>query len=87
MGNCLKHFRVKNDAFFDPENDIKIERKPDPVQMTQIDYESEIELGERTSMENMNCTNIDEVILEPKEQKDIDNMNIKMMSEDNDVGM
>ena len=38
----------------------------------------EIELGQRTSLENMNCTNIDQVILEPKEQKDIANMNIKM---------
>ena len=87
MGNCLKQFAVKSDATFDPEKDIKLERKPDPVEMTQIDYQSEIELGERTSMENMNCTNIDEVILDPKEQKDIVNMNIKMMSEDKDIGM
>ena len=51
-----------------------------------MNYEmSEIESGQRTSLENMNCcTNIDQVILEPKEQKDIVNMNIKMMAEAED---
>ena len=84
MGNCLVHLTktlgVHNDSkyTFDPENHITVEPAT-TVEMTEINQMTdEIELGQRTSLENMNCTNIDQVILEPKEQKDIANMNIKM---------
>ena len=51
------------------------------IQETSTDEELEIQLGQRTSIENMNCTRIDHVSLEAKEQKEINNRTIKKMSE------
>ena len=65
MGNllmCPPWQKKKNKLEFDPENHITIEANPKVEdEMKEIDHEEndsqlEIEFGQRTSIENMNCT-------------------------------
>ena len=94
MGNCLILSKkcpwaggLKDDAKyeFDPDKDITIEPKIEVIEdMKEIhssDDEMEIQIGQQTSIENMNCTKIDYVSLEAKEQKEINNRTIKQMSD------
>jgi len=91
MGNCLicPPWRKNGDKLqFDPENHITIETKAEVNdEMKEIGTEDndtlhEIEFGQQTSIENMNCTTFPKTgelsLEEIKEQKDIDNMTIKM---------
>jgi len=91
MGNCLicPPWRKNGKKLeFDPENHITIETKAEVNdEMKEIGTEDndtlhEIEFGQQTSIENMNCTTFPKTgelsLEEIKEQKDINNMTIKM---------
>jgi len=91
MGNCLicpPWRKNGKNLEFDPENHITIETKAEVNdEMKEIGTEDndtlhEIEFGQQTSIENMNCTTFPKTgelsLEEIKEQKDINNMTIKM---------
>jgi hypothetical protein len=69
---------------FDPITHLTIEPQREmeevvPTKITMTDPEHlEIELGTRTSIENMNCTHIDNVTMGTKHQKEMLNKNIKL---------
>lgn len=89
MGNCWIFkkckwpLRTRDDAKyqFDPDKDIRIEpKRPEEMREVSNFYEDtfDIDLVERTSLENKNCTQIDDVLREIKDQKEMVNNNIKL---------